>query len=157
MDERFKIFLEQLKSGGTERIDIACSPDFLGVNEENLHYEGSVRVKGEVYLADEELILHFDASAQAIIPCSICNEPVEVKTEVLNYYHAESTAEIKTGFFNFQALLREAILLEAPQFAECEGGCPQRRQLDKFLKKPKASGGDGYQPFADVNLDQFKP
>lgn len=157
MDEKFKIYLEQLKSGGTEKIDITCSSDFLGVNEENLYFEDPVQVTGEIYLADEELILHLDAFAKAIIPCSICNEPVKVELEVIGFYHAEPVAEIKRGSFNFQEVLREAILLEVPQFAECKGNCPQRKQVDKYLKKPKAPNDQGYQPFADINLDQFKP
>jgi uncharacterized metal-binding protein YceD (DUF177 family) len=157
MDEKFKIFLEQLKSGRTERIDIACDSAFLGVKEEDLHFEGPVQVTGEAYLADDELILHFDARAKAIIPCSICNEPVEVEAGVNGFYHAEPVAEIKTGSFNYQEILREAILLEVPQFVECEGSCPQRKQVDKYLKKPKTHDDQGYQPFADINLDQFKP
>lgn len=157
MDERFKIFLEQLKSGDTEKIDITCSSDFLAVNEDDLRFEGPVHVTGDVYLADEELILHLDVSAKAIIPCSICNEPVKVEVEVIGFYHAEPIAELKTGSFNFQEVLREAILLEVPQFAECGGNCPQRKQVDKYLKQPKAQDGQGYQPFADINLDEFKP
>lgn len=157
MSEKFKIFLEQLKSGETEKVDIACSSDFLDVNEENLHFEDLVNVTGEIYLADEELILHLNISAKAVIPCVICNEPVKVEIEIVGFYHVEPIAEIRTGSFSFQDVLREAVLLEVPQFAECGGNCPQRKQVDKFLKKPQAPNDQGYQPFADINLDQFKP
>ena len=157
MSERFKIFLEQLKSGETEKVDITHSSDFLGINEENLHFEGPVHVTGEIYLADEELILHLNIFAKAVIPCLICNEPVKVEIEQLGFYHAEPITEIRTGAFSFQEVLREAILLEVPSFAECGGNCPQRKQVDKYLKKPQAPNDQGYQPFADINLDQFKP
>lgn len=157
MDERFKIFLEQLKSGDVEKIGFTCDSAFLDVKEENLHFDGPVEITGEAYLADEELILHLGGSVKAVIPCSICNEPVETEVKVAGFYHAEPIAENKTGFFNFQEIFREMILLEVPQFVECGGKCPQRKQIDKFLKKAKPSEGEGYQPFADINLDQFKP
>lgn len=156
MDERFKIFLEQLKGGATEKLEITCSPDFLEVKEPDLHFNDPVTVQGTAYLADEELILHIDCFVSAMIPCSICNAPVRVEMSIVNYYHVEPIAEVKLGYFNFKEVLREMILLEIPRFAECEGGCPQRKQLDKYLKKSKISDDQGYQPFADINLDQFK-
>lgn len=158
MDEKFEIFLEQLRGGGSEKIDVTCASDFLDVNEDDLRFEPPVKVTGEAYMADEELILHLDAVAHAVKPCSICNEPVKVSVEVRNFYHAQPLAEIKGGCFNYQEILREAILLEVPSFAECQqGNCPQRQQIAKYLKQPKPSEGEGYQPFADINFDQFKP
>ncbi len=157
MDERFKIFFEYLQDGGTESIDITCEPDFLEVEEENLVFTKPVKITGETYLTDETLILHLNIVTSASIPCSICNAPVEVPIELTNFYHTEQIEEIKNGCFNYQEAIREAILLEVPAFAECrEGNCPDRKDLSKFLKEPKSAKDDGHQPFADINLDEFK-
>lgn len=158
MDERFKIFIEQLKGGGSEKINLSCDSDFLELHEEELHFKAPVTATGEAYLADSELILHFNAKAHALIPCSICNAPVDVEVEVNNFYHAEPLLGIKGGSFDYREILREAILLELPLFAECkQGNCPQRLQLAKYLKPSKPSNEEGYRPFADINFDQFKP
>ena len=55
--------------------------------------------------------------------------------------------------------LREAVLLETPTFAECEGDCPRRKEIAKYLKKPEKTGPDGkddegYHPFADIKWDE---
>lgn len=158
MDETFKIFIEQLKSGGIEKIEITCAPDFLGVAEDALRFKHPIQVNGETYLADETVVLHFNTTTVAMISCSICNAPVETSIEVANFYHMLPLEEIKNGCFNFQEVLREALLLEVPLFAECSNGhCPQRKEIAKYLKSPTRKDSDGHQPFADINLDQFKP
>lgn len=153
MNEQFKIFLEALKGGKTEKISITTAPDFLDVNEENLHFTQDVNVSGEAYIADDTLVLHFDATAHAIIPCSICNAPVETTIQAKNFYHAEPLEDIKNGSFYFQDVLRETLLLETPAFAECcQGQCPKRQEIGKYLKTETS----GHKPFADITLDQFK-
>ncbi|MGZ3633883.1 MAG: YceD family protein [Parachlamydiaceae bacterium] len=158
MDDTFKIFVDQLKKGGVEKIDLTCAPTILEVNEEALRFNYPVCVRGEAYLADDALVLHFNASTVALIPCSICNGPVETAIEVNGFYHMVPLEEIKHGCYSFHGVLRETILLEVPSFAECTNGrCPQRKELAKYLKSPTRADSDGHQPFADINLDQFKP
>jgi uncharacterized metal-binding protein YceD (DUF177 family) len=166
-DDRFKIYAEQLRDGHVEKINETYTPDFIDLDEERdeLHFNGNVEVNGEAYLADENLILHLKIDANATIPCSICNGPVEVEIELPNFYHMEPLADIKGGIFNFHEILREAILLEVPAFGECHGGnCPERPQVAKYIKATssiKSSGDDeideGYQPFADIDFDNIKP
>ncbi|MBA3237084.1 MAG: hypothetical protein H0T62_01885 [Parachlamydiaceae bacterium] len=158
MDETFKIYFEQLKGGKIEKIDATFTPEFLSVEEESLHFKDPVQLKGEAYLADDALILHLDAETVAVIPCSICNEPVKVPVEIHSFYHAEDIEGLKNGYFNFKEILREALLLEVPAFAECsKGNCPKRKEIVKFLKNPTSTEENGNRPFADINLDQFKP
>lgn len=158
MDDTFKIFFEQLKGGKVEKLDVTVAPDFLHIDEDVLQFKDPVLIKGEAYLADDALILHLNAEAIAVIPCSICNEPVRVPIEIRNFYHAEPIEGLKKGYFDFKEVVREAILLEVPAFAECsKGNCPKRKEIVKFLKKPASTDDTGNRPFADINLDQFKP
>ncbi|MBA2726669.1 MAG: hypothetical protein H0U49_00650 [Parachlamydiaceae bacterium] len=162
MDDSFKIFIEQLRDGRTEEIEESHSPDFLDINEDELKFKRDVLFEGQAYLADDNLLIHLKIETFATVPCSICNNPVEVKIEIPNFYHMEPVAEIKTGTFDFAEVLREAILLEVPRFAECGNGqCPEREKIAKFLReKPEADdlgNDDGYQPFANIDLDKYKP
>jgi len=155
MDDPFKIYVDRLRDGQVEKIQEVFSSDFLDVHEKELAFDAKVIVNGEAYLAEDALVLHLDLDAQATMPCSICNESTSVPIEVKGFYHLVPLDEIKSGVYDMQEALREAILLETPQFAECHGGaCPQRDVIGKYLRKESLQTKDvedeGYRPFADL-------
>jgi len=160
MDDRFKIYPDQLRNGSVEEIDELYEADFLHVNEKELKFTKPVSVKGQAYLADDNLVLHLDIEAFAVMPCSICNEAVEICIDIDGFYHVEPLAEIKGAVYNLKELLREAIVIDVPNFAECHNGhCPQRKEMAKYFKKDdvdaeknEASNGGEYHPFADIDL-----
>lgn len=157
MDDLFKIFVEQLREGHEEKIEEKYDPGFLEIDEPDLVFDTPVELEGVVYLADRELIFHWNIKTEALISCSICNELVRVPIEIRNFYSSEPLTEIKSGIYNFKNLLRETILLEVPPFAECNGGkCLKRKEYDKYLKEPSNNSDDeeGYQPFADLDWKQ---
>lgn len=149
----YKIFVDQLKNGHVEKIDEKFSPAFLDIHEKELKFDKDVLVKGEAYTADGDLILHLDIEACATLPCSICNEPVFVEINIKNLYHYVPLEEIKGALFPLDDVLREAILLETPSFAECTNGCPKRKEIEKYMRKPKSSTDeqeDGFRPFENL-------
>lgn len=157
MKERYKIFVEQLRDGRVEKLEEVFTPEFLDVHEKELCFADPVKVCGEAYLADDDLVLHLDADTFCSVPCRICNEPVKLALGFKGFYHAIPLSEIKTGVYEYNEILRETLLLEVPALAECHGGkCPQRREMAKYLKKEnplgKADLEDGYQPFADLDI-----
>lgn len=153
MDDAFKVYVDQLRDGQERLFNEVLSPDFLGVKESDLAFDKPVKLKGSAYLAERELVLHWDIDTTAIVPCSICNEPVIIPIHVSNFYYAVPLTEIKSGIYNFKELLRETIILEVPAFAECNGGsCPRRKEITKYLKDASNQTDDeGYQPFADLD------
>lgn len=153
VDEAFKIYVDQLRKGGHKEFKETFSTDFLDIHEKDLSFTDVVTVQGEAYIADSDLVLHFVIKASGVIPCSICNEPVPIKVEIKDFYHLEPLKNIKSGIFNVSEVVREAILLETPAFAECnKGKCPKRKEIKKYLKEPTktANGKEGYRPFADL-------
>jgi len=162
MDDEFKIYVEQLRDGHIEKLEELFSPDFLAINEKELTFEDKVSLDGEVYLAEDMLILNLNVGTKAILLCSICNAPVKVDISLKGIYHAEPLDQIKGGIFNFKETLREMILLETPRFAECEGKCPRRKEIAQYLKESQEDGGihpeedEGYHPFADFDWDKTK-
>ena len=155
MDDEFKIFVEQLREGHEQEIQEQLAPDFLEIHEEELIFDQPVELTGNTYLAQNELVIHWDIHTKAKVPCAICNEMVQIPIDITDFYASEPLEEIKTGIYNFKALLRETILLEVPAFTECHGGhCPKRKEFDKYLKKTTDQAADeeeGYQPFADLD------
>lgn len=160
MDPAFTLFINPLKKGKTEEIDHQFSPEFLDVREEDLEFNHPVDVKGSAYVAGDDLILNLSIHTKATIPCSMCNDPVDVDVSLKDFYYVELLENIKSGVFEMQDTIREAILVETPSFVECHGGkCPQREQLEKYLTQPEEGEETGlesgdFHPFQDLTLDE---
>lgn len=155
IDDSFKIYVDQLKHGRERVIHEVYPSTFIDVNDPELSFGKNVVVDGIAYLAEQELVIDCNIEAQSFIPCSICNELVEVPISIEHYYHIVPLSEIKSGIYSMQECLREAILLEVPAFAECcEGNCPKRSQFARFLKKPSPQDDDDekYYPFDHLDI-----
>lgn len=157
MDDAFKIFVEQLRDGHIEELNETLSPDFLDVHEKELAFPLPIKLKGQAYLAEDNLILKFNVSFDVQLPCVICNQSVICSKSIEGSYHSIPLDEVKTGVYNFRELLREVILLDVPRFAECnEGACPERKEIAKYLKESSSDEteeDEGYQPFADLTKE----
>lgn len=155
--ERFKIHVEQLRNGVTEKIQEEFTPEFIDVHEEGLDFQDPVFVEGEAYIADHELILCLTVSTYAYVPCSGCNEPVKVQIQVPKLYAAEPLENVKSGIFSMDALIREAIVLEAPQFVKCgQTTCLKQKELEKYFHHAASkddAADDRYRPFEGLKLD----
>lgn len=152
MFEIFQIWVDRLKQQGRTSFEGRLPPTFLEIEEEELTFLDPVEVKGEAYLADEELILCFDAKAVALMPCAICNGKTKFEIVLKQVYHAESLSEVKGAVFDCSQMVREAILIELPHYVECSGGkCPERVKIAPYLTSSKKQEETTYYPFK--NLD----
>jgi uncharacterized metal-binding protein YceD (DUF177 family) len=157
MEKEFKIYTDRLKHGESLSIDFAADPGFLQVEEPELSFRVPIDVKGEAYLADQELVLSLNISTKATIPCSVCNQKIAYPIRVEKFYFTRPLSEIPSHVFDFSETVREAVLLEVPFIVECHGGnCPERKEIAKFLAPPRTSdqdtgeGAHGWQPFKDL-------
>jgi len=154
--EQFKIYVNRLKNEQEHRHDERVAPDFLGIKEEFLSFEENIHITGSTYLADDHLITHLDIDTAAYIPCSICNEPVRVAITIKNLYLSQPLTEIKGAVYDLLDDIRESILLQTPQFAECnKGQCPSRPFVQNFLgkksKEKKNPASDSVHfPFSEI-------
>lgn len=151
--EALRIYVDRLRAHEVEQIHETVPSDFLlEASEEDLQFLAPVRLEGEAYLAHQELVLKLSLSATALMPCAVCNKPVEVKIHIPELLHMEPLTAFKRGYFDMTDVVREAILLEVPLVTECQGGqCPDRKEMERYLKKKSDREGDeGYHPFADL-------
>jgi uncharacterized metal-binding protein YceD (DUF177 family) len=153
----FKIHVEQLRHGGLEKIQEEFTPEFIDLHEEGLDFQDVVFVEGEAYIADHELILCLSVSTYALIPCSVCNQPVKVLIQIPKFYAAEPLDQVKGGIFSMQSLLREAIIVEAPQFVKCgQTTCLKQKELEKYFHQTASKDeavDHPYRPFEGLKLD----
>lgn len=135
-DDRFKIYLQRLREGKVESIEETFEPTFMGVEESELSFCSPVTVSGEASVAGENFILRLAVETEATMICAICNEEVLIPIEVPPLVHTQKLDELKSGVFQLQKLIREAILLGIPSRAECAGGeCPEREHIKKYFAK----------------------
>lgn len=157
MDDTFKIFVDQLRDGHVELIDETLDPSFIDLHDPDLTFQDPVRVEGEAYMADDDFVMRLDVETSALVPCAICNTMIAVPMEIRDAYIIVPRKDIKTAIFNFKEPLREQIVLDAPKHAECNGKCPRRKEIAKYLKEssedPEDDSNDRYHPFADLDFE----
>jgi len=161
MHEEFKIYVDRLRGGQNEEIDETVLPEALEIEDEKeVAFPASIHVFGEAYLAEDHLVLHLNISTKATLPCAICNEKFTVPIVLSNFYISTPLSEIPGTAFDYAPEVREAIFLQLPLYFEChEGNCPERKQLNNYLKQPsstpKPSSGPEKEkihfPFADLS------
>ncbi len=156
--ECLKIYVDRLKEGNSEILNATLPSSILDIQEEELSFKEPVHVSGDAYLADDHLVTNINARTTASLPCSICNEPVSILINVKDHCATEPLSEIRSAIYDLTPEVREALLLQVPQFIECNGGnCPERETMKKYLHKVAAdkkspTSEQVYFPFS--NLDQ---
>lgn len=148
----FKIYVDRLKDGQTEKIEEMAPPDFLDVHESELNFLEPVSVSGEAYLADDHLVMHLKIKTDAQMPCSICNDKLKFLIDIPDFYLAEKLEELKSPIFDYSSELREAILVQVPAYAECcNGRCPERESIKKYLKNSQPEETPHSFPFSELD------
>lgn len=152
MSSLFQIWVDRLKNGQSQLINESFAPDFLDVREEELQLNSPVLVVGEAYLTESELILRFTASTKIMMPCAICNRMTELDLSVKDCYHAQPIEEIPSGIFDYKELLRESLLIELPQYVECnQGKCPERKVIAPYMRTEKKEEPKTHFPFSTLD------
>lgn len=155
MNDFLRIYIDRLKDGHKEVIHEEMPVSLLQVEEKELKFLGPVFLDGEVYLVDQELVLHLSAKVKAALACSICNQEVPYNIVISDSYQNVPVEEIKGAVFDMTELVREMILLEVPPFIECEGGCPRRDEINNFLKKKSGVDPSNHNPFSDLRIEEL--
>lgn len=152
--EEFKIYIDRLKGGQTQRIEGSFDQAFLEIEEPELRFPNPIKVSGAAYLTDDHLIINLTASTMAEMPCAVCNEMIQTLIATKDFYHAEPLSDIPSAVFDLSAPLREALLIEVPRTVECNGGkCPSREILQPFMRAEKRLEKTDYFPFSNIDLN----
>ena len=144
-----KIYIDRLVGEKTEIIREKADPSFLDIHEDELSFSMPIEIEGSSYLAGDHLILHLKAETEATLPCSICNEKVTAKILLDDFYHTALLDDCKEAVYDYSEVLREAILLEVPQFIECPQGCPEHSAIKPYLSKEKT-----HYPFGELEQQE---
>jgi len=152
MNENLTAFIDRLRDGGETFFDEKVSEEQLDATDDELRFTKSASVKGKAYLAEDHLVIALDIDAHPELPCTVCNEWTPVGLSLKKYYITKPLEEIPSNVYNFLEDVREAILLEVPQFANCGGDCPNKEALKGYCSKGKevSDNDNAHFPFKDL-------
>lgn len=136
VDQNFVVNIDRLKKSKESKvkIDLKVLSSALDLDDPEIAFEHPIQIKGELYIADDKLVMHFDVETIAITNCTICNGDAPSHININNFYHIEDLKDLKKPHYDFSSLIREEILIETPRYAECSGGnCPEREIIKCYL------------------------
>jgi uncharacterized metal-binding protein YceD (DUF177 family) len=153
MDDKFLLYIDRLKKGEKENLNLFLPPDIFEVVEDELSFQDPVEMHGEAYVSEPHLIIHFSAQTKVCMPCSVCNEKTKENLIVKNAYHTFDLQELTDATLSFIDIVRESLLLELPQFIECQNGhCPNRPLIEPYLHNPEDEKKDDiHYPFSGLD------
>ncbi len=134
MSDLFTIYIDRLKGAEVEPISGSLAPDFLDCHEQEVQFSSPVFIEGKAYLAEDHLVICLSAKTKVSLLCSICNQMFHMPLELNGCYLTQPLQECRSSLYDFREALREQILLEVPPYAECLGGCLERRSVNAFIK-----------------------
>lgn len=135
MQKRLNIYIDRLKGGTHFPIEEGLDPYFIEVQEAELSFQQPIQLRGSAYLAGDHLIIQLSIQTQALLPCIVCNEQVEIGIKIESFYQTVPLSSIKSAIYDYGDEVRNAILLQVPTFIECHhGNCPERVFLKKYLE-----------------------
>lgn len=144
------IYIDRLKGGKEEEIQLSILPTFLEIEEKELVFPSPISVQGKAYLAGSELVIEVTLDLMLKLPCPICNEMCKHPLLLKNVRGCFSLDEIKKSVFHLPPFLREEILVQVPPFLECQKGrCPERQQVKEYLRQKKEKSNN-HLPFKDL-------
>lgn len=148
----FHLVLDYLIGDKKESKEGFFSSDFLEVKEPELVFSPEVWLHWEAYIANQMLVIQMNIKVEIQLPCSVCNQMTSKEIKIEKGYQTIPLKELSQSTVDIAPIFREALLLEVPQFIECnEGLCPERKEIDPFLKKSiKSSETEEYFPFSDL-------
>lgn len=143
--EPFTIYVDRLKEGKEELLNGIVPPDFLEIEESELKFREAVEFEGKATFSQGALILNLEVKTRFEMPCAICNDFASHPLHLPCIGIFAEAEDYKSGLFFFDTPLREAILLEIPQFCRCGGErCKREEEVFQFAKKGE---GEQTSPF----------
>lgn len=151
MPQPYQISIDHLRTGETQKYVLTLAPDFFEIQEPDLRFPEEVCVVGDAYLVEENLVLRFDAKTKIEMHCSICNQKILLPLSIKGVYHTVPLEKYFAPLFDLRPAVREELLVELPQTAECSGKCPERSTVSRFMRaEEKKEPPSNYFPFSDL-------
>lgn len=133
MDE-LELYIDRLRAGEYKDFSFTSPPDIMDAPDKEATFEKDIEVKVSATLGGDHLIFDISIKTEGINYCKICNDPITHALNIKEKHVAIPLSEMKSGIFPLKPYVRELIFLNIPKYSECEGQCPERSVIGKYLK-----------------------
>jgi len=164
MSRLLEIPTSTLCDGHVEEISELVDPEVLGADEPGIFwgkFEGEeqrrgdpdllfrtpVRIEGRLYAAESHFVLELTLETTVELPCVVCNAWVACPLIIKGVRVIREGSLFPKGYWEISGDVREALVVEVPRLAECEGSCPRREELNKYLRREEE---ERQSPFSDL-------
>lgn len=132
MDE-LELYIDRLRQGEYKDFSLKTGPKLMEAEDHEAIFEDDIVANGAATISSEHLILNISIEAKGKTYCKICNEPIEHTIHIEENHVCFSLQDMKSGVFSLGPYIRETIFLNLPKYSECEGLCPERAVIKKYL------------------------
>lgn len=131
----FSIYIDRLRDGKEEELHVTTSSQEIGVTIEDDTRILDVECSGTAYLSSDYLILSLAISYAFNATCRKCNELSKEKRELPMQSYTLLLESIRGSVYNYNSVIREAILLDIPEYTECrEENLAQCNEILAYIK-----------------------
>ena len=132
--EEPELYVDRLKGGEYKDFTFTISPDFMEADEKEARFQKNMEIAVSATLTSEHLIFDLSIETEGENFCKICNSPILHPISIQEKHIDVLLEEIKGGIYSLKPYIRASIDLNMPKYSECEGKCPEREALSKYLK-----------------------
>ncbi len=132
MDE-LELYIDRLRQGEYKDFSLKSGSKLMEAEDHEALFESDIVATGAATISSEHLILNISIDTKGKTYCKICNQPIEHTIHIEENHVCFSLEEMKSGVFSLGPYIRETIFLNLPKYSECEGLCPERAVLNKYL------------------------
>lgn len=131
--EELELYIDRLRSSEYKDFSLEAGPHIMESSDNEASFEKDLLISGAATLANDHLVLNISIETEVINYCKICNDPISHPLLIEEKHMAFSLKKMKSGVFSLKDTIRELVFLNLPRFSECEGKCPERTVIDKYL------------------------
>ncbi len=132
--EEPELYVDRLKGGEYKDYTFTIAPDFMESDEQEARFQKNMEIEVSATLTTEHLIFNLSIDTEGENFCKICNKPILQPISIKEKHIDVPLKEVKGGIYSLKPYIRESIYLNMPKYCECEGKCPEREALSKYLK-----------------------
>lgn len=132
--EELELYIDRLRSNEYKDFSFNSTPEFMESSDKETSFDKNILVDVSATLANDHLVFDISIQTEGNNFCKICNDPITHELNFKERHVAIPLEEMKSGIFSLKPYIREIIFLNMPRFSECEGKCPEREAINKYLK-----------------------
>jgi uncharacterized metal-binding protein YceD (DUF177 family) len=131
--EEFELYIDRLRAGEYKDFSLRADPSLMDDSENEFVFDSPILADGSATIANDHFIVNISIKTEVKNRCKICNDSISHPILIEENHVPFLLKEARSGIFSLKPYVREQIFLNVPRYSECEGHCPERELLNKYI------------------------